>query len=208
MFERGTDEKGSAALEFMLSSLVWIPLLMGTAIFGYNLVRAIQVSQFSRDAGHMFAYGVDFTTTQNKTLLTTMAKPLSITATGGNGAIVLSTVTYVTQADCNSVGSSTPCNNRDKYVFSSFISFGNPLYAKTKLGDTVPDAYISGGQRITFQDYVSNTNLQAGNFSKYLTFTSTTQPGQLAYVSEVSVNSQFLAYSGFSGTGSYARTFF
>lgn len=202
------SERGSSALEFMMASLIWLPLLMGTAVFGYNLVKAIQVSQFCRDAGHMFAYGIDFTTTQNKTLLATMGKPLGITANAGSGAIVMSTVTLVTQSDCNSAGVPSSCSNLGKYVFSSFVSFGNPLYAKTRLGDTVPDAYISGGQKITFQDYVTNASLQAGNFSKYLTFTSTTQSGQLAYVSEVSVATQFINYSGFSGTGSYARNFF
>ena len=72
-------------MEFCLISVVWVPLLLGTVSLGFDLIRAIQVSQVCRDAGHMWAYGVDFRQTQNQGLLANLAKPLNVVSGGGDG---------------------------------------------------------------------------------------------------------------------------
>jgi len=45
-------QKGSLLVEFVLvMSLVMVPLMLGTMVVGFNLIRAIQVNQVNRDAG-------------------------------------------------------------------------------------------------------------------------------------------------------------
>ena len=195
------NERGAATVEFCFSALIWLPLLLGTAVFGVDLVQAIQLSQLSRETGHMYAYGIDFTQPQNAPLLQRLALPLNIQQ---NGAIVLSKITLVTQSDCNAA-SNNICANKDKYVFTSIYVFGNHTYAQTKLGN--PQGYLFNGTAIKESDYLSQPALVATNFSSVLTFVPN-QPGQYAFISEVTLNSQAVAWSDFSNTGSYARTIF
>jgi hypothetical protein len=198
------NECGSATIEFCLSALVWVPLLLGTTVFGINLIQAIQLSQLSRATGHMYAYGIDFTQPQNLPLLERLSSSLQIQQNGGQGAIVLSKITLVTDSDCAAADMKV-CTNNGKYVFTSLYVFGNSSYAQTKLGN--PGSYLFSGTAIQASQYMSNPGLVATNFSSLLTFLPN-QPGQYAFVSEVSINSQAIAWSDFSNTGSYARTIF
>ena len=47
-------------LEFTLSLLVLTPLLIGTYVFGFRLVRKQQTDQITRDLAHMYSRGVNF----------------------------------------------------------------------------------------------------------------------------------------------------
>ena len=198
-------ERGSASLEFCLTSLIWLPLLLGLLLFGFAMIQALQVSQLSRDSGHMYAYGIDFTIPQNAALLGHLASALNIQQSTGSGAILLSRVTLVTDSDCAAAGVKA-CPNDGKYVFTSFYVFGNMTYAQTHLGSP-SSTYLQNGSSISVQQYLSDPSLVATNFSQYLTFVPN-QPGQYAYVSEVTLNSQTIAWSAFNNTLLYARTFF
>ena len=153
----------------------------------------------------MYAYGIDFTIPQNTALLAHLASALNIQQSTGSGAILLSRITLVTDSDCAAAGMNT-CPNDGKYVFTSFYVFGNMTYANTQLGS--PSAsYIQNGSSISVQQYLSDPNLVATTFSQYLTFVPN-QPGQYAYVSEVTLDSQTIGWSAFNNTLTYARTFF
>ncbi len=203
MHSRRRHERGSAVIEYMLCTLVWVPALLGTIVFGINLVRAIQVSQLARDTGHMYAYDIDFTSPQNAALLANLAKSVNIQQNSGNGAILLSKITLVTSSDCTAANMRV-CPNNGKYVFTSLFVFGNQTYAKTKLGN--PNAqYYTSGTTIQASQYLSDPSLVATNLP---TLFIQNQSGQYAYVSEVTLNSQSIAWSSFSNTGSYARSIF
>jgi hypothetical protein len=200
---RRKDERGSAVIEFMMCTLVWVPLLLGTIVFGINLVRAIQVSQLARDTGHMYAYNIDFTSPQNAALLADLANSLSIKQNSGDGAILLSKITLVTTSDCVAANLKV-CPNNGKYVFTSLFVFGNQAYAKSKLGNPNTQ-YYTAGTTIQASQYLSDPSLVATNLPPLFI---NNQSGQYAYVSEVTLNSQAIAWSDFSNTGSYARSIF
>jgi hypothetical protein len=201
-------ERGSALIEFVLSALVWVPLLLGTVVFSVNLIRAIQVSQLARDSGHMYAQGVDFAQAQNAALLTRLASGLGIQQKSGEGAVLLSKITLVTQQDCDAANIQA-CSNLGKYVFTSLYVFGDGNYAKSKLGSP-DDSDYAKGTALQPQDYLVKSSLVAPNFPHLFDPPSgqPAQAGQYAFVSEVSVNSQVISWSDFSNTGSYARSIF
>lgn len=203
---RQKRERGSATVEFCFSALVWLPLLLGTAMFGFALIQAIQISQLSRDTGRMYAYGIDFTTTQNAALLGRLAASLNIQQSGGSGAILLSTITLVTDTDCTAALQQKPCPNNGQYVFTKFTMFGNAAYVQTQLGNPGM-GYIRNGNSITIEQYLSDITLRATNFSNFLHFVAD-QPGQYAYVSEVTLNSNAIVWSDFTNMHPYARTIF
>ncbi len=210
-------ERGSAAIEFMFSCLIWVPLLLGTSIFGVNLIRAIQVSQVARNSAHMFSQGIDFSQAQNAALLVRMAGGLNIQRSSGDGGVLLSKITLVTQQDCDAANIPN-CPNLNQYVFTSLLVFGNSAYATTKLGSPSASDYQNG---LTLQprDYLVSHSLVVNdcrNPSGSACFPALfdpangqpAQPGQYAYVTEVTVNSQVFNWSSFSNTGSYARSIF
>src|ERR1035438_3479413 len=85
-------QKGSLFVEFVLVvALVMVPLLLGTMVVGFNLIRSIQVNQINRDAGHMFARGVDFSSDSNgqidRSILFQMAPRLQVTTSAGTGVL-------------------------------------------------------------------------------------------------------------------------
>src|SRR5947209_17976176 len=89
-------QKGSALVEFCLClTLFWTPLFIGTYQIGFNLIRAVQVTQICRDAGHMYSMGTDFTQSANQNLLSSLIPAIMDPTSSGNTVIYLSTVTYV-----------------------------------------------------------------------------------------------------------------
>ncbi len=196
-------------MEFALLSMVWVPLLLGTIVFGFNLLNAFQVSQLCRDSGHMYAYGVDFSQSQNATLLQTMAANMkvNIQQNSGDGYIVFSKVTLITSADCAAAGQSGSCPNQDKYVFTNLVVFGNQTGdVQTSLG--APNAKYFQPGSIQTSNELNDPSLVATKFSGLGISFVANQPGQYAYISEVTLHSQPIQWAQFSNTGSYARSIF
>ncbi len=204
--QRQTRDRGSALVEFALCSLVWLPILMGTWLFGTTLIQAIQVAQLSRDSGHMFARGVDFTNTQNTALLSRLSSVLRNSAGNYVGAIVLSEVKYVTTDDCTAANLKV-CPNANNYVFIKLFYFGSSSYAQTKLGNPGLN-WLKAGSSIQPTQYLSDPSLRAPNVTQYFPVSSPTTAISPAYASEVTLQSQNIGWTEFNNTQSYARTFF
>ncbi len=68
---------GSSLIEFVLRSMFWVTLLIGTLVIGGNVIKSIQVVQLCRDVGHMWAYGMDFSQTSNQNLIAKLAQGLN-----------------------------------------------------------------------------------------------------------------------------------
>ena len=79
-------------LEFALATLLYVPLTLGVVGLGMSLGSYITVVQTTRDAAHMFARGIEFSTDANKDLVVRLAAGLNITRTGGDGSIVFSKI--------------------------------------------------------------------------------------------------------------------
>ena len=85
--------RGSTILEFTLAgSFILLPLLAGAGTVGMSMLRSLQVVGLNRDAGHMFAGGMDFSQATNRNLLVKVAGDLRFTASGGNGVVILSEI--------------------------------------------------------------------------------------------------------------------
>jgi len=64
------NERGSTMIEFILvSSMFLVPLLVGIFTYGFAVLRSVEVVQITRDVGHMYSRGVDFSTQANQNLL-------------------------------------------------------------------------------------------------------------------------------------------
>lgn len=131
-----------------------------------------------------------------------------VTVTVSEGSVFLrGSVNDPASADCAAAGASNPCFNRNQYVFTKLLAFGNRASVQTSLGSPTSN-YFQPGSIIQLSDYLNNKSLVATNFpSLGITFVPG-QPGQYAYVSEVTLHMQFINWNTFSNTGSYARSVF
>ncbi len=188
-------------------SFIWLPLFLGTLVIGFNLVRAIQVTAVCRDAGHMYSYGIDFSQAAYQNLLVDLATGLKMTTSGGNGVVILSTVTYVGPTDCTAAGytaNTTSCPNLNQIVFTRRIVIGNSSLHTSAFGTPNSSEMDSSGN-ISAAGYLTDATNRAGTFSSVIALTS----GEFAYVSEMWVTSpDFNWWSALGQTGASARSIF
>lgn len=200
---KGRNKRGVAIVEFSFSMLLLVPLLIGTTATGLNLIRTLATVQLARDAGHMYARGVDFSQPGNKTILATVGSNLDLSTTAGQGSavVILSTITYVDKALCASAGkvdgAGNPlgCTNYTKWVFTQRITIGKSSIRSSSFGSPV----TTGGTPVTVNSTTGAISLndQATNSGDVATFAVGINPyasvngnvtglpsGQVIYVSE------------------------
>jgi hypothetical protein len=134
--------RGSACIEFAFIVMVLVPLLLGTGAAGINMILTLQTIQVARDAGHMYARGLDFSQPGNKTILANLGTTLGLSTTAGSGSalVILSALTYVDKAACaaagavDSNGNPSGCTNFGKWVFTQRLQIGNTSVRTSNIG--------------------------------------------------------------------------
>ncbi len=202
---RRRRQRGNTVVEFALVSVFLIPLLLGTINIGMNLGRSIQVTQVSRDAGHMYVRWVDFSLPGNQDIIVRLSQGLGMTRTGGQGKVILSRVMFVGQEQCDGAGLSlSDCTNYNHAVITQQIVIGNPSIRESELGEP-PSNLLDGKGEINASVYLTNVLTRARNFNNILAL----QPGEFAYVSEAVFIAPKLDFPGFfEGPQIYSRTIF
>ncbi|HZT30436.1 MAG TPA: hypothetical protein VFA33_11160 [Bryobacteraceae bacterium] len=212
------SRQGGSAVEFALLTVVWAPLLLGTLAIGTTMIRGLQTIQVVRDTGHMYARGVDFSLNGNQAMVAWLGQELGMAASGGQGVVILSTITYVGRYQCKAAGvadSADPpnptagCTNYGHFVFAHRLTIGNKPLRASSFGN--PDAALVDATTgyITSDNYVKQAGARADSFTLLPKpkedGTDGFQAGGFAYV----VEAYFLApeFPGFlnhPGTYSYA----
>jgi hypothetical protein len=199
---RRKKQRGSEVIEFALVASFLLPLLFGTVVVGLNLGRSIQVTQVSRDAGHMYSRSVDFADPNNQAIIERLALGLHINVTGGTGVVILSTIMFAGQAQCTAAGLiGSACTNLNQSVFIHRVVIGNSAARASTFGTPSPGIIDSSGD---VSNYLTNSSAVANGFSAVLPLAA----GDLAYVSEVYVPSTDYALPGYGSTGVYSRSIF
>lgn len=176
--DKTRNRRGSTLIEFVLAgSFIFVPLLVGTVSVGMAMMRSIQVTALNRDAGHMFSQGVDFSQGANQNLLVKIAGDLNITATGGDGVVILSEIV---------------ATGTNQAVIAQRLVVGNASLRASNYG--TPDMVDSGGN-VTADASATATN-----------FTPAVMPmvqGQIAYVAETYFSTSDVSLAGLLPNGIY-----
>lgn len=201
--------RGSMMIEFVLvSSFFLVPLIIGTFTYGFAVIRSVEAVQLTRDVGHMYSRGVDFSVQANQNLLaSSLAQGLSLVANSGNvtggstgnGVVVLSTLTYLTSTTCNN------CNNAGHVVVMNRVVIGNNTSFTTLYGNPTASLITSNGD---VTNYTSDSSARADAFQNLMPISSMTG-GEIAYLAESYVTAPDLAVQGvFSGLATYQNAIF
>jgi hypothetical protein len=183
------SESGAAMIEGAFSSLLFVPLLLGTLFFGSEFVTTLQAVQVTRDAGHMFARGVNFTTSataSNQILLARLGQQLGLATfdAGGNVTgvnttgpmvVTITAIQNVSPTACQAMNGTTTCPNVGMWVVTQQVIIGNSTlrisnYTQNPLPAGEMDA-ITGkvltttSGSYTYPYYLSDTKFQLRNFN-------------------------------------------
>jgi len=223
---RARNQGGQELIEFAVTALLMVGLLMSAFLTGMNLIRSIQVNQVCRDIDNMYIHGADFSTYSMQQLAQRLATGLNMqigtaftgnsatnTGNGGNSLVTLSEVMYVgstTSPNCSTVGASK-CTNANSFVFTQRIQFGNGTLTAQKastLGNPSTTAISTAG---ILESPVTDAGAKlpaAAQTSFKALWQTALQDGQVCYVAEYYAQSPDLALGSFSEGGVYARYFF
>jgi len=198
-------EKGAAALELGFISLILIPLLLGTATVGIDMILTLQTIQFARDVGPMAARGVDFSLPGNKSILANLGSNLKFSTTAGQGSAVLivSKLTYVDKAACAALGlvdgagePTAGCTNYTHWVFMQRLVLGNSSVRTSNVGSPLTSGPTgvtvnSSTGAISQSDYVTHAGAVAtfSGINPYAVVNGAAQglpSGQVLYLAEAS----------------------
>ncbi len=194
--------KGVAIVEFSFVTLVLVPLLLGTIGFGIRLVQSMQTVQLARDAGRMYARGLDFSQPGNQTTLTTVGADVGLRTDATSSAVlVLTTLTYIDKSMCQGAGKSLDasgnpinCPNYKQWVFTQRLTIGKASLHTSNLGSPLTSGpgnvhMDATTGNIPIFDQVNNTN-DVATFAAGTPFIAvsggwnTMPSGQMLYITE------------------------
>jgi hypothetical protein len=205
-----SKERGSALIEFVLCiGCIWVPLFLGASQFGMKLIKATQVTEVCRDAGHMYAYGVNFSQSSTQYLVASLAPNIALdpTGQGGSSVLILSTVQYISTAQCQAGGYSSTCPNYGNVVFTNQLVVGNASLHASAFG--TPATGLAGavapGSPST-NGYLNQASALVQGFPA-ITLSSANAGQQYAYIAEVWCKSSDLSWF-YSGSGWITSTSF
>ena len=217
-----SNRSGSTIVEFAIIGPCLVLMFFGSIGMGLRLGRYVQAVQVCRDIAHMYSDGVDFSQAANQNIIIQqLAQGTGITATGGNGVIILSKVATVYQADCDAAGYSGSCANRGLPVFTQRIVMGKSTLRTSDFG--TPNGGILDAQgNIAPSVYMTNSDssVRTNGFEAALddaiqraTGTAPTPPaqaqGDVEYVVECFFQYPDIGFLGWSTAGgAYARFIF
>jgi hypothetical protein len=200
---RRKTSSGGSLVEFVFITLVLVPLFLGTCVIGVDLLRTMQTIQLARDAGPMYARGVDFSQPGNGTILYQLGASLGLNSSSSSSTalVILSNLIYVDQAQCTAAGawnsatnSPNGCTNYQKWVFTQRLEFGNSAMRSSNLGSPLTNG-PSGVTvdpttgKISQIDYVTKSGAVA-NFNSVNPYSNTSgvvsglPSGQTLYLAE------------------------
>jgi Flp pilus assembly protein TadG len=216
-----SNQRGSTILEFAIVVPCLVLLLFGSTGIGVMMGRYSQAVQVARDVAHMYSDGVDFTQSSNQNIvIQQLAAGTGMTATAGNGVVILSQIKTAYASDCTAAGVS-PCTNQGLPVFVQRVSFGNAALRTSNYG-TPSSTILDAAGNISPTVYLSNSNasVRTAGFETALDNavqaalgaapTPPAQPqGDTAYVVEVAFQYPDISFLGWSTAGlAYASFIF
>lgn len=118
------NRRGNSVIEFALVLPLMVLMLTGTVTAALVFERQMTVVQLSRNAGNMFARGVDFTKTTNQEVLLKAASGIGMTTGSGSGVIYLSRLVKAADGTANA----------GKLVIAERYVIGDTSISKSKIG--------------------------------------------------------------------------
>jgi hypothetical protein len=207
-------------LEFAFSSLLLIPVVLGSAALGLGLVYYLQVLSVCRSTGSMFVRGADFSQPAMQRVLLRVAAGLGLGSTtainpDGRTVVIVTQLMRVGAVQCSDLPSGQTCTNRGRVVIIKQLRLGNRALRASDFGSPGGTQTSDGSYDYTY--YLTNSQAAVSAFGLATADDQATpgapvdlHAGELSYASEVYMSAANL--NPFPGvmniSGFYRRNFF
>ena len=185
-------------IEFVLIFPFLASLIIGTLVYGTQLVKELELQQVARDAASMSARGTNFYDSGvannigllNQSVVSRLGQDLGWPNTGllstSPGVVYVSTIEYL-DATCN--GTVPVCKNAGNWVFLRSVKFGNTALRNSNFGAPVTCCYdpLQDDGSLKSDITLNDSRALVKNFTYLGTPASGTpgfQPGQPAFLIE------------------------
>lgn len=191
---RKNGKHGGAVIEFFLLFPFLASLIIGTLVYGTQLVKQLELQQVARDTASMSARGTNFKAAANQAIVSRLGRELGWPDSGGllstsPGVVYVSTIMYL-DSTCN--GILPVCSNKGNWVFIRSVAFGNTGLRSSNFG--APPACLPGcydtnqnDGSLKSNDTLNNAQARVTNFTSLGTpafGTAGFQPGQPTFLVE------------------------
>ena len=170
-------ERGSTMLELALILSLGLTMLLGVTGVGVRMGGTLYGTQLTRDVGHMYALGTDFSQPGAVAIAQALSTNFSLTS-NGSGVLILSQIVQVYQADCTAAGLQS-CPNLNQPVFIQRVVLGNSSLRSSAYG-TPPANYVGANGNILLTNAYQQAQLIASGFGSVMSLAD----GQVAYLTE------------------------
>jgi hypothetical protein len=170
-------ERGSTMLELALILSLGLTMLLGVTGVGVRMGGTLYGTQLTRDVGHMYALGADFSQPGAVSVAQALSTNFSLTS-NGSAVLILSQIVQVYQADCTAA-SLQSCPNLGQPVFIQRIVLGNSTLRVSAYG-TPPSTYVASNGNISLSNAYTQAQLIASGFSSVMNLADS----QIAYLTE------------------------
>lgn len=207
-------EDGTSIVEFGISAPFLLLMSVGVFIVGMMVDRHLTLSQVVRNAGNMYARGIDFSTTQNKNFIIDAATGLDLGLTSGSTAVYLSRLTRVpNDAICDTGSGPRFCNNNGQVVIAQRYMIGNVggqgMYSRLGSPTQFVDANGNTASEGDHADFFDLTDARATGAPISVTGGGGLAENELMYAVEVVHKPVSLSFPGIvSPDMMYSRGFF
>lgn len=214
LFRRLRNEDGVAIVEFGISAPFLVLMSIGVFVVGMMVDRHLTLSQVVRNAGNMYARGIDFSSSQNKNFIVDAARGLDLQLSGGSSAVYLSRLTRVpANAVCDTGGGPRPCNNNGQVVVTQRYMIGDTggsgMYSRLGMPTQFKDPAGNPSSEGDHVDFFDLTDAVATGAPASLTGSGGLAENELIYVVEVIHRPVSLSFPGIvSPDMMYSRGFF
>lgn len=216
---RGLGTKGQSVVEFAIALPFLVLMSVGAFAVGMILDRHLTLGQVVRNAGNMYARGIDFASDQNKNFIIDAGIGLDLHLTSGHTSVWFSLLTRVpADAQCDDgSGGTRDCNNNGEVVIAQRYMIGDtngPNMHSRLAAAGLPSSFLDASGNVAaegdHQNYFDLTEARATSAPSSVTNTSTgIQENELLYVVEVIHRPTTIQFQGvFAPEIMYSRAFF
>jgi len=193
---RNRRNRGGSAVELALILPFITTLIIGTMVYGTQLIKELQITQVARDAASMYSRGTDFTKSSNQAIVARLGQELGWPSTG-----LTSTSTGVVTCPrlCTSITPAMALLRRSARAATktvgcllNAIAFGNSGMRSSNYGSPPASCgacYVTGSNGdLNLNRSMYNSNAKVSSFTLLGTpaaGASGFQPGQPAHLVEV-----------------------
>ena len=146
-----------------------VPMFFGMVITGMSFTKALQLIQNNRDIAHMYAMGLDFSSSSARSRATQLQQSTGVYSPGNN-VCILSQVRKISQSDCDAQGLPT-CANLNLTVFVQRLVLGTSALRASNFGTPAAN-YINSYGNIAPADYLTQSSLVVSNTASLPAVTS------------------------------------